>query len=69
LRWHRVSLGLAFEFLVRDLISRPTPKQTLQLILLPSDLDYVSWVSLGGAIGLVTLATIGLVGIYLVRRD
>jgi len=34
-----------------------------------SDLDYVSWVSLGGAIGLVTLATIGLVGIYWLRRD
>jgi hypothetical protein len=34
-----------------------------------SDLDYVSWVSLGGAIGLVTLATIGLVGIYWVRCD
>jgi hypothetical protein len=149
LRWHRVSLGLGFELLVRDLISRPTPKQTLLLILLPmlgtvlclrlylhlvrvqhvypggylvhhlfvgvlielpaafvlafgarrrmvaflalaalgvgsgmildevtylvltkaSDLDYVSWVSLGGAIGLVTLATIGLGGIYWVRRD
>jgi len=153
LRWHRVSLGLGFELLVHDLISRPspkpTPKQTLLLILLPmlgtvlclrlylhlvrvqhvypggylvhhlfvgvlielpaafvlafgarrrmvaflalgalgvgsgmildevtylvltkaSDLDYVSWVSLGGAIGLVTLATIGLVGIYWVRCD
>ena len=39
LRWHRVSLGLGFELLVHDLISRPspkpTPKQTLLLILLP----------------------------------
>jgi hypothetical protein len=149
LRWHWVSVGLGCERLVREPISRPTPKQTLLLILLPmvgtvlclrlylhlvrvqhvypggvlvhhlfvgvlielpaafilafgerrrvvallalgalgagsgmildevtylvltkaSDLDYVSWVSLGGAIGFVTLAAFLLAGIYWVRRD
>ena len=34
-----------------------------------SDRDYVSWVSLGGAIGFVSLAAILLVGIYWLRRD
>jgi hypothetical protein len=34
-----------------------------------SDRDYVSWVSLGGAIGFVSLAAILLVGIYWMRRD
>ena len=34
-----------------------------------SDRDYVSRVSLGGAIGFVSLAAILLVGIYWVRRD
>jgi len=34
-----------------------------------SDRDYVSSVSLGGSIALVSLAAILLVGIYWVRRD
>jgi hypothetical protein len=34
-----------------------------------SDRDYVSRVSLGGAIGFVSLAAILLVGIYWLRRD
>jgi len=34
-----------------------------------SDRDYVSPVSLGGSVGLVSLATILLVGIYWARRD
>jgi hypothetical protein len=34
-----------------------------------SDCDYVSWVSLGGSIAFVALATILLVGIYWARRD
>ncbi|HEX9112218.1 MAG TPA: hypothetical protein VF845_12120 [Terriglobales bacterium] len=34
-----------------------------------SDRDYVSWVSLGSALALVSLAAILLVGIYWARRD
>jgi len=34
-----------------------------------SDRDYVSWVSLGGAIGFVSLAAMLLVGIYWLQRD
>jgi hypothetical protein len=34
-----------------------------------SDSDYVSWISLGGSLGFVSLATIFLVGIYWGRRD
>jgi len=33
------------------------------------DRDYVSWVSLGGALALVSLAAILLLGIYWARRD
>jgi hypothetical protein len=34
-----------------------------------SDSDYVSWVSLGGSMGLVCLAAVLLVGIYWARRE